>query len=113
MKDKFLMMWSDFDTSISWGTKKTRLPAWSIVIMSGLQKCIYMIICFGAFRALKMKKMPQAVSFFLILMIGYVLAHQLIEIQTRYRYFIMPIFMLLAGSGLEQVDCHKKKKNVS
>ncbi|HIY58998.1 MAG TPA: glycosyltransferase family 39 protein [Candidatus Tetragenococcus pullicola] len=111
MKKKFMIMWGDFDTSISWATKKTDIPRWSIVLLTVIQKCEYMIISFGALKIFWQKDLPDGFYFLLIVIIGYVLVHQLIEIQTRYRYLIMPLFMLFAGKGLEVSSLNLKKGN--
>lgn len=39
-------------------------------------------------------------TLFLLLIIGYITIHFLIEYQTRYRYFIIPSFTIIQGYGL-------------
>ncbi|MGY3748613.1 ArnT family glycosyltransferase [Vagococcus acidifermentans] len=116
---KFLIMWSDIDTSLSWGTKQTGLPQWAIAGLSVIQKTQYMmwVFCGTVYLIKKRRQLPDGVYVLLIIIIGYVLVHEGIEIQTRYRYVLMPFFSLLAAAGLplftsrphKQADQHQEK----
>ena len=45
-------------------------------------------------------RLPVMLSF---LLCGYYAVHLLIEVQSRYRYFLMPVVFLLAGAGAQQL----------
>ena len=49
---------------------------------------------------------------FMIIFIGYILVHLLVEVQTRYRYFIIPCMVILTVEALSQLkilDNYKEK----
>ncbi|WP_317411808.1 hypothetical protein [Clostridium baratii] len=49
---------------------------------------------------------------FMIIFIGYVLVHLIVEVQTRYRYFIIPCMVILTVEVLSQLkilDNYKEK----
>ncbi|WP_054199974.1 hypothetical protein [Clostridium baratii] len=49
---------------------------------------------------------------FMIIFIGYVLVHLIVEVQTRYRYFIIPCMVILTVEALSQLkilDNYKEK----
>lgn len=99
---KFRLMWSDFDTSISWGTRNSNLSQTTIVFLTILQRVMYLLAINLALLALirdykEREKLTHTFYFVLILVIGYILIHEGIEIQTRYRYFIMPFFTVVAA----------------
>ena len=52
------------------------------------------------FRQKGEKKIILLLSF---LLCGYFAVHLIIEVQSRYRYFLMPCIFLLAGAGLEDI----------
>lgn len=48
---------------------------------------------------------------FMILLIGYILAHLIVEVQTRYRYFIIPTMVILSIEIFSYIDMRLKKKH--
>lgn len=93
---KFVIMWSDIDTTTSWGTKQSAIPKLIIGLLCVIQRAMYLIITLLV--SWRLLKIPQrAENLIVILLIGYILVHLGIEIQTRYRYFAMPLMIVLAS----------------
>ncbi len=65
----------------------------------------------GVFRLLFQKR--QSGQLFMILMIGYFLVHLLIEIQTRYRFFIVPTLLLFSAIELNSILSRNNRKRSS
>lgn len=101
---KFAAMWSDLDSNLSWATKETKGFGSSkllLIVLCILQKSVYMCFCGMILWLLLSGKLPEAGYLMVIIALGYILIHEGIEIQTRYRYFIMPAFMILAAGGFD------------
>ncbi|HHT7141991.1 TPA: ArnT family glycosyltransferase [Bacillus cereus] len=111
-KDKFILMWADYDSAPMWSlfglenkdndiiTLKDNLIKYERYIyvttfLFGILSLLYLIIT-------KQNETPY--TLFLLLIIGYVAIHFLIEYQTRYRYFIVPSFTIIQSYGL--YICH-------
>ncbi|MGG0252227.1 glycosyltransferase family 39 protein [Bacillus toyonensis] len=106
--DKFILMWAEYDSS----------PVWSLLTLGNTdndmitlkddltkyEKNIYttsMLLSTLALLYLILTKQNNThYTLFLLLIIGYVTVHFLIEYQTRYRYFIMPSFTIIQSYGL-------------
>ncbi|ADY24640.1 glycosyltransferase family 39 protein [Bacillus paranthracis] len=106
--DKFVLMWADYDSA----------PLWSLVTLEKTDKDMvslkedltkyekYMYtaaMIFGTLSLLYLiltKQNKTHYTLFLLLIIGYVAIHFLIEYQTRYRYFIIPSFTIIQGYGI-------------
>lgn len=111
--NKFRIMWGQSDASISWslgqikeenilGVKLTDLQT-ELAIAERISFFFISLFSSIALLYLLVKKQEEyPYSLFLLLIVGYVLVHLLIEIQTRYRYFIIPAFIILAGYGIVQ-----------
>jgi len=98
MAKKFAIMWADIDTMTSWGTKQTRISAIIVDALCIIQRAMYVIIT--VLVSLTLLKRPRvAANLIMILLIGYILIHFGIEIQTRYRYFAMPLMVILASGA--------------
>lgn len=63
----------------------------------------------GLLRALRQKDSSKAALLLGFLFCGYTAVHLLIEVQARYRYFLMPVILLFAGVGVEQLACMARK----
>lgn len=97
---KFKRMWNDFDTSISWATDFMANFSWQRFGLFMIQRIEYALIILGVLVTLfYLQPKKETWYLLLILIIGYVLIHQLVEIQTRYRYFIYPFFAVLSANG--------------
>ncbi len=101
-------MWADYDSA----------PLWSLVTLEKTDKDMvslkedltkyekYMYTAAMIFSTLSLlyliltKQNKTHYTLFLLLIIGYVAIHFLIEYQTRYRYFIIPSFTIIQGYGI-------------
>lgn len=105
-------MWADYDSAPMWSlfglenkdndiiTLKDNLIKYEryiyvTTLLFGILSLLYLIIT-------KQNETPY--TLFLLLIIGYVAIHFLIEYQTRYRYFIVPSFTIIQSYGL--YICH-------
>lgn len=67
-----------------------------------IQYMILMIMFFGSLVVtIRKKEGFKNNHIYLIIFIGYLLVHLLIEVQPRYRYFAMPIFFIIQAEFLE------------
>ncbi|WP_369900908.1 glycosyltransferase family 39 protein [Bacillus manliponensis] len=112
LKDKLKLMWGDYDASIYWGFEGYDVPNvkdafWIVEKIMYLSIVLFAVI---ALLALIKERKNEYLLFFLLLILGYVAVHLLIEIQTRYRYFIMPTFIILQGYGIYLLAQLGKKK---
>ncbi|WP_243525342.1 glycosyltransferase family 39 protein [Bacillus pseudomycoides] len=105
-RDKFALMWGGIDSAPLWSltmeptdninnlkdtaTKYERYM-YTATMLFGIVSLLYLI-------ATKQKNIHY--TLFLLLIIGYVTVHFLIEYQTRYRYFIIPSFTIIQSYGL-------------
>ncbi|MCC2327489.1 ArnT family glycosyltransferase [Bacillus wiedmannii] len=106
--DKFTIMWADYDSA----------PVWSLATLSNTEndmvtlqddlktydKFIYittmLLGTLATFYLILTKQNNTHYTLFLLLIIGYITIHFLIEYQTRYRYFIIPSFTIIQSYGL-------------
>ena len=51
----------------------------------------------------------KTLLFFSLLILGYAGVHIFIEVQSRYRYFIIPTFMIMQGYGVYLITQYMKK----
>lgn len=63
----------------------------------------------GLYRTLRQKDSGKTALLLGFLFCGYTAVHLLIEVQARYRYFLMPCLFLFAGVGMEQLAEWGKK----
>jgi len=113
-KEKFIYMWTSHDGSIIWGLRSGEHDYTNLKeSLTKIERVIYIIstlfIIIGLIRLLFNRKVNLTVSLFLLLIIGYVCVHLLIEIQTRYRFFIIPSFTLIQGLGIYTILEFSKK----
>ncbi|MGZ0877470.1 glycosyltransferase family 39 protein [Priestia megaterium] len=97
---KFYVMWGDKDASISWSLSEYEGAQHTFIILERLVY-IFSMLCglIGLIYLTIKKQYDFPYSLFLLLIIGYVVVHLLIEIQTRYRYFLMPSIMVFQAFG--------------
>lgn len=99
---KSLAMWSYRDSALEWSNLKQFV---SLNIYQGT--LLYQTIFYALMLSMSivgiiatMIKKKTEPMLFIIVMIGYFLVHWLIEIQTRYRFFIMPAILLFSAVGI-------------
>lgn len=73
---------------------------------------VYMFAGIGVFREILNKKYNHKNLLLIISVLGYIGAHLLAEIQTRYRYSIMPILFILCAYGIVTIIDLIKKVSV-
>ncbi|WP_247739304.1 hypothetical protein [Bacillus sp. 165] len=101
-KNKFKIMWGSNDASISWSLGTLNKPNLSNLFFM-FERAYYMVMMAFAFVAaivLCIKDENKRFTLFLLLIIGYVCVHFLIEVQTRYRSFIIPSFAIIQSYGI-------------
>ena len=108
---KFLIFWGGNDNLLeAIYTNADQYESYNNISMS-LEKLQYTIItifmAIGAYSLYRKKKFSNSYVF-LIIFIGYVLAHFIIEIQARYRYFIIPSMIIISSYGIEKLIKNNK-----
>ncbi|MDZ5606565.1 glycosyltransferase family 39 protein [Bacillus pseudomycoides] len=107
-KNKFALMWGDIDASPYWSLN---MEGKEDLKETSLKYERYMYIAtmlFGIVSLLSLIATKQKNYYytpFCLLIIGYILIHFLIEIQARYRYFIIPSFTIIQIYGIYM--CYK------
>ena len=111
-KNKFKVMWGDYDASIYWGLEGYIKPELSRLLWT-LEKLCYVSIClFALIASIKTirEQKNKTLLFFSLLILGYAGVHIFIEVQSRYRYFIIPTFMIMQGYGVYLITQYMKKR---
>ncbi|MGM0876417.1 MAG: glycosyltransferase family 39 protein [Bacillota bacterium] len=102
-KDKFIDMWGSKDTTIYWSLRGIDHSAEFAKFLYKAERVMYLsMIIFSiiGFITYSYKENRYHYLLFLILLLGYAAAHLLIEVQTRYRFDIMPSLFILQGYGV-------------
>jgi 4-amino-4-deoxy-L-arabinose transferase-like glycosyltransferase len=110
--DKFETMWGSNDASIYWSLESIDRPNLKDIIFK-IERVLYSsILLFAAVGIMFLirKSDNDNPILFALLILGYAAVHFLIEIQTRYRSFIFPSFILLQGYGIYMVFTSLKNK---
>lgn len=83
-------------------------------ISVALEKLQYFIIillfAIGVWELYKRRRFEN-LHLFLIMFLGYIFVYMLIEIQIRYRYFIIPLLVIIAAYGIESIMLRREKNN--
>lgn len=75
------------------------------------ERMMFLLLLFGGISYLFLSfraEIDKKKAFFLILIIGYVLVHLLVEVQTKYRFFINPTLAIIASLGFSALFYHTK-----
>ncbi|AKO94746.1 ArnT family glycosyltransferase [Priestia filamentosa] len=113
MWNKSEKMWGDLDASIKWSVGYQGQSFIHNIFYVG-ERIMYMTIAIGSILGLLyslIRKSNMNQSLFLLLIIGYICIHFLIEIQTRYRFFIIPSFIIIGSYGFSLFVESKKVKS--
>ncbi|MDC2866772.1 glycosyltransferase family 39 protein [Bacillus sp. BP-3] len=114
--DKFSSMWGDTDSAGYWSLNQLNKKELIDTSMK-YEKYVYMAtMLFGVIGSLSLlftKQKNLQYTLFLLLIIGYIAVHFLIEIQTRYRYFIIPSFFIIQSYGIYVIHRYMRKKPLS
>ncbi|MDF4767180.1 hypothetical protein P3557_28600, partial [Vibrio parahaemolyticus] len=106
--NKFNLMWADYDSAPLWSLLTLGNTDNDMIVLKDsitkYEKYMYITAMFFSTLALLYlvltKQNNTHYTLFLLLIIGYVTVHFLIEYQTRYRYFIIPSFTIIQSYGL-------------
>ena len=69
---------------------------------------IIMLFAVGVWELYKRRRFEN-LHLFLIMFLGYIFVYMLIEIQIRYRYFIIPLLLIIAAYGIESIMLRRDK----
>ncbi|WP_187274441.1 glycosyltransferase family 39 protein [Paenibacillus sp. N3.4] len=109
---KFGVLWGAADSSVNWTLGEADRPILAAILI--VTECLaYILMAFLgmiAVLALFRKKEYPKSSFFLLLLVGYAGLHLIIEIQTRYRFDIMPCIFILQSYGVYVLYSKRQKK---
>ncbi|GGD10387.1 ArnT family glycosyltransferase [Pontibacillus salipaludis] len=104
-KDKFKLMWGDLDAAVNWSLYGIEAPDTKPLLFK-IEKAMFTIFfLFGTVALFALFKFKESevnpgYLFLLLLIIGYAMIHLIIEIQTRYRFFIMPSLIIVQSYGI-------------
>jgi 4-amino-4-deoxy-L-arabinose transferase-like glycosyltransferase len=109
---KFNNMWGIRDESIFWSMGHQKESAQDIhKVLYASERMMFLLLLFGGIAYLFLSfraEIDKKKAFFLILIIGYVFVHLLVEVQTKYRFFINPALAIIASLGFVTLFCHTK-----
>ncbi|KHE73112.1 glycosyltransferase family 39 protein [Halobacillus sp. BBL2006] len=105
--DKFSIMWGDKDDSISWsyqeGNEEIKKRLYKLDKFMYVPFFIFgLISIFGLVKSSRgdLNHPQWKALFFILFIIGYAMIHLLIEIQTRYRFVMIPSLIILQSYGV-------------
>lgn len=101
MAYKYVTMWAVNDTSLQFAftdnVDKPEVYDFTLKLEKIQYILIIVLFMIGIINIIKRKEGFTNNHIYLIILLGYLLAHLLIEIQPRYRYFGLPIFFIIAA----------------
>lgn len=103
---KFTILWGGNDASLYWsmeGLNYPKLKDWLFTYERLLYSSILLFAGIGSF-AMRRRNRIDPVLMLVFLILGYAAIHLSIEIQTRYRSFLLPSFAILFGYGLSYMQ---------
>ena len=107
--EKFNVMWGNHDSSLFWAMTKDVKKKNEFNFIKLYERYFYLAIILLAIIFVistvrnRINIEPSKLVFICITILGFILAYLFIEIQTRYRYEIYPLYILLAGAGVSIV----------
>ena len=110
--DKFSSMWGDIDSAGYWSLNqlnKKKLTSTSMEYEKYMYIATMLFGVIGLLSLLFTKQKNFHYTLFLLLIIGYITVHFLIEVQTRYRYFIIPSFFIIQSYGIYIIHQYIRK----
>lgn len=100
---KFKLFWGGTDASIYWSLEGLEHPELNYYLTKFEQLSYLVLMFFGVGTLFLLDRKNTLASLFVILLGGYVVIHSLVEIQTRYRFDILPIIFILVGFGIHSI----------
>lgn len=110
--NKYELLWGNDDYGSTWNiafsNEQGNLTQWRsdfLYQMRDINNIVYAITIFFAMVGLiyLYKKKGNYLYIFVLLYLGTVAMHLLVESQNRYHYFVLQVFMLLAGFGIQSI----------
>lgn len=112
MAYKGAVMWGANDTSLQFAFTENvpYTSLYNVVVKIEKIQYIIFIMIFTISTIVMIKRREKFIKshLYLIIFLGYFLAHLLIEIQTRYRYFAIPIFFIISAYGIKYMFPRKE-----
>lgn len=102
MQKKLRGLWGYRDTAVNWSMSNVFKGELKPNLQSA-EHAMYTSLMFLATLTILIawkRKMLSSMNFLYIVLIGFILIHLLIEIQTRYRFFAIPLIAIIAGGGI-------------
>ena len=107
MVRKFNIMWTHNDSTIQFIYPGTQLTQKQMNYIIGLEKIqftlVLLLVGFTVLMALISKKDDLNLFIIMVLISANFFVYLLVEIQSRYRYFIVPAFFILSGYSLATI----------
>ncbi|MBU3135385.1 glycosyltransferase family 39 protein [Clostridium gasigenes] len=117
MSYKTAIMWGANDTSMNLSLTDEVQNNKYLDILIKIEKIQYMILMImflgSIIITIRRKDGFKNTHLYLIIFIGYFLAHLLIEVQPRYRYFAIPIIFIIQAEFLEMLFKDRGRKAIS
>jgi 4-amino-4-deoxy-L-arabinose transferase-like glycosyltransferase len=108
-RNKFVRFWSSPDDAANWAMGFDNNSKSKLLLMK-YEKLMYIGFCLFALGTISLFKRNNELSPLLyILLGGYVFIHLFVEVQTRYRFDILPVFFILVGYGVFVINQNAKK----
>ncbi len=102
--DKIKIFWGNNDASFFWALTKNISNKGKYYSLKHPTQLLYFVFWFFAFIAvvfnLRNKKVDEIISLPVIVVLAFWLVYLFIEIQTRYRYEIYPMILILSSIGV-------------
>ncbi|WP_156160072.1 hypothetical protein [Paenibacillus sp. E194] len=98
--NKIKLMWAESSDAPYWSMSslgKEKLANVLSILDHVSYFVIMLLLLFSILLLLFSRDTNHKIFFFLLLILAYFSVHLVIEIQTRYRYFIMPAIMIIQG----------------
>jgi hypothetical protein len=120
---KFSYLWENDDYASSWntlflsqqGTLTPELQSWinRITLWNNdiYLLCLFLSAVYG-FILLRRKDSGNA-QILILLFIGTVILHMILESQNRYHYYILPVFMILSSLGIIEIYRDIRSRSVN
>jgi 4-amino-4-deoxy-L-arabinose transferase-like glycosyltransferase len=111
-KRKFVKFWTEGDASIYWSVGEMDRPNLQ-QYLGKLERLMYSVSCLFLMATITLVRKQNDLSALLLILIGgYAAIHIMVEIQTRYRFDILPAVFILAGYGVWRITQLTQNKKV-
>jgi hypothetical protein len=102
--NKFVTFWGGDDASIYWSMGEMNRPNLYELLLK-LERLMYSAFCLFLICIISLVRRKSDITALLLILIGgYAAIHIIVEIQTRYRFDILPAVFILVGYGVYQIS---------